>query len=77
MPLPVYDDFIGKCDQCSREYEILKMASLSADRKAINQRIMEIPCDMDDADKLFLLASRVYPEAFEDIEKAIASVKSD
>jgi hypothetical protein len=32
---------------------------------------------MDDADKLFLLASRVYPEALEDIIKAIARVKPD
>jgi hypothetical protein len=36
-----------------------------------------IKCDMDDADKLFLLASRVYPEALEDIIKAIARVKPD
>jgi hypothetical protein len=41
------------------------------------ERIVEIACDMDDADKLFLLASKVYPEALEDIIKAIARVKSD
>jgi hypothetical protein len=32
---------------------------------------------MDDANKLFLLASKVYPEALEDIIKAIARAKPD
>ena len=40
---------------------------------------MEIRCDMEEADKLLLLASKVvYPEAVEDIAKAIAAAsKSD
>jgi len=39
---------------------------------------MEIHCDMEEANKLLLLASKVYPEAIEDIAKAIAAAsKSD
>jgi hypothetical protein len=78
MPLPVYDGFIDKCDQSSREYAILKNGVIIRRPKGDHfERIIEIECNMDDADKLFLLASKVYPEALEDIIKAIARVKSD
>jgi hypothetical protein len=78
MPLPVYDGFVDKCDQSSREYAILKNGLIIRRPKGDHfERIVEIACDMDDADKLFLLASRVYPEALENIIKAIAQAKSD
>ena len=76
--LPVYDGFVDKCDQSSREYAVLKNGIIIRRPKGDHfERIVEIKCDMDDADKLFLLASKVYPEALEDIIKAIARVKSD
>ena len=78
MPLRVYDGFIDKCDQSSREYAVLKNGLIIRRPKGDHfERIIEIECDMDDANKLFLLASKVYPEALEDIIKAIARVKPD
>jgi hypothetical protein len=78
MLLPVYDGFVDKCDQSSREYAILKNGLIIRRPKGDHfERILEINCDKDDADKLFLLASRVYPEALEEIIKAIARAKGD
>jgi hypothetical protein len=78
MPLLVYDGLIDQCNRSSREYAILKNGLIIRRPKGDHfERIVEIRCDMDDADKLFLLASKVYPEALEDIIKAIARVKSD
>ena len=75
----VYDGFVDKCDQSSREYAILKNGLIIRRSKENHfERIMEIRCDMEEADKLLLLASKVYPEAVEDIAKAIAAAsKSD
>jgi len=72
----VYDGFVDKCDQSSREYAILKNGLVvQGDR---SERIVEIRCDMEEVNKLLLLASKVYPEAVEDIAKAIAAAsKSD
>ena len=80
MLLVVYDGFVDKCDQSSREYAILKNGLIIRRPKENHfERIMEIRCDMEEADKLLLLASKVvYPEAVEDIAKAIAAAsKSD
>ena len=79
MSLVVYDGFVDKCDQSSREYAILKNGLIIRRSKENHfERIMEIRCDMEEADKLLLLASKVYPEAVEDIAKAIAAAsKSD
>ncbi|HEV8723463.1 MAG TPA: hypothetical protein VGW77_22820 [Candidatus Binatia bacterium] len=79
MPLPVYDGFIDKCDQSSREYAILKNGLIVRRPKADHfERIVEIKCDKNDADKLLLLASKVYPEAFQYTARAImAALKSD
>jgi hypothetical protein len=42
------------------------------------ERTVEIKCDNNDADKLLLLASKVYPEAVQYIARAImAALKSD
>ena len=78
MPLPVYDGFVDKCDRSSREYAILKNGLIIRRPKGDHfEQILKIECDKDDADKLFLLASKVYPEALEDIIKAIDRVTSD
>ncbi|HEU0048696.1 MAG TPA: hypothetical protein VFQ43_13960 [Nitrososphaera sp.] len=79
MSLVVYDGFVDKCDQSSREYAILKNGLIIRRPKENHfERLMEIHCDMEEANKLLLLASKVYPEAIEDIAKAIAAAsKSD
>ncbi len=72
MPLPVYDGFIDKCDQSSREYAILKNGLIVRRPKGDQfEHIVEINCDKDDADKLLLSASKVYPEAVQYIARAI------
>ena len=79
MSLPVYDAFVDKCEQSSREYAILKNGLIIRRPKENHfERLMEIHCDMEEVNKLLLLASKVYPEAIEDIAKAIAAAsKSD
>ena len=70
MPLRVYDGFVDKCDQASREYAILKNAILV--RREIQQdRVAEICCSLADADKLIVLASDIYPDAVEYIKRAL------
>ena len=77
MPLRVYDGLVDKCDQASREYVILKNALLV--RRVIQQdRVAEICCSLEDADKLVVLASAIYPDAVEYIKRAIVdSLGSD
>jgi hypothetical protein len=67
MLLLVYDGFIDKCDQSSREYAILKTALFPPTEGRSFRAHSGNQVDMDDADKLFLLACKVYPEALEDI----------
>jgi hypothetical protein len=70
MPLPVYDGFVDKCDQASREYAILKNAILVSP-EIQQDRIAEIYCSLEDADKLIVRASDIYPDAVEYIKRAI------
>ena len=79
MPLPVYDGFIDRCDESSPEYAILKNGLIVHRPQGDHfERILKINCDIDDADKLLLLASKVYPEAVEYIARAImAALRSD
>jgi hypothetical protein len=73
MPLPVYDGFIDQCDQSSREYAILKNGVIIRRPKGDHfERIVEIRCDTEEADKLLLLASKSYPEAVQYIARAIS-----
>jgi hypothetical protein len=67
----VYDGFVDKCDQASREYAILRNGLIVQGNRS--ERIVEIRCAMDEAHKLLFLASRIYPEAVEDIKRAIAA----
>jgi hypothetical protein len=69
MPLGVYDGFVGKCDEASREYAILKNGLLFQRGK---DRLVKIECRMEDADKLRVVASDVYPDAVEHIKRGIA-----
>jgi hypothetical protein len=79
MPLRTYDGLVDNCDQSSREYAILKNGLIIRRPKGDHfERIMEIRCEMEEAEKLLALASTVYPEAVEYIVTAIkAALKSD
>ena len=79
MPLPIFDGFVDKCDKDSREFAILKNGVIIRISKVDHfERLLEIRCDIEDADRLLCLAAAVYPEAVVEIAKAItAARKSD
>ena len=79
MSLLVYEGFVDKCDATSREFAILNNGIIVRRYKEDHfERLLEIRCDIEDADRLLFLAATVYPEAVEEIAKAIAAVrKSD
>jgi len=79
MPLPIFDGFVDKCDKDSREFAILKNGVIIRISKVDHfERLLEIRCDIIDADRLLFLATTLYPEAVACIAKAIAAVrKSD
>jgi hypothetical protein len=72
LPLPVYDAFLDKCDQSSREYAILKNGLIFRQQKEDHyERIVRIQCDLEDANKLLSLAIKIFPDAVADISKGI------
>ena len=79
MSLLVYDGLFDRCEKTSREFAILKNGVIIRRPKEDHfERLLAIQCDMEDADRLLFLAATVYPEAVEDIAKAItAARKSD
>jgi len=79
MSLLVYDGFVDKCDTASREFAILNNGVIVRRYKEDHfERLLEIRCDMEDAERLLFLATTVYPEAVADIARAIvAARKSD
>ena len=79
MSLPIFDGFVDKCDKDSREFAILENGVIIRISKVDHfEHLVEIRCDLVDADRLLFLATTVYPEAVDDIAKAIAAVrKSD
>ena len=79
MSLPIFDGFVDKYDKDSREFAILKNGVIIRIAKEdYFERLVEIRCDIVDADRLLFLATTVYPEAAEEIAKAItAARKSD
>jgi hypothetical protein len=79
MSLLVYDGFVDKCDTASREFAILKNGVIVRRYQQDHfERLLEIRCDMEDADRLLFRATTVYPEAVADIARAIvAARKSD
>jgi hypothetical protein len=73
MSLDQYDRFLEKCDASSREYEILKNGVIVNHRKDGHyERIIEIACEVPEAQMLLAIARRLYPDAVSAIEKAIA-----
>jgi hypothetical protein len=76
MPLRVYDGFIAKCDPSSREFEVLKNGIIIHHPNPGD--MIELLCDLNDANKLLLLASQVHHQAELPIAQAIAAaLKSD
>ena len=79
ISLPVYRGFVDKCDTASREFAILNNGVIVRRYKEDHfERLLEIRCGMEDADRLLFLATTVHPEAVADIARAIvAARKSD
>ena len=79
MTLLVYEGFVDWCDMASREFAILNKGVIVRRYKEDHfERLLEIRCDIEDADRLLFLAATVYPEAVACIAKAItAARKSD
>jgi hypothetical protein len=75
MPLPVYDGFLDKCDQkAPGEFRLLKTAVVIRRPKDDHyERIVEIQCDLGDANKLLSLAVKIYPDAVADISSGITT----
>jgi hypothetical protein len=76
MSLPVFDAFVDRCDQASREFAILKNGVIVRRPKDDHfERLLAIRCDIVDADRLLYLGTTVYPEAAEEIAKAITAAR--
>ena len=77
MSLPVFDGFVDRCDKDSRELAILKNGVIIRLSKEDHfERLVEIRCDIVDADRLLYLATTAYPEAVDDVAKAIAAARN-
>lgn len=77
MTLLVYEGFVDKCDPASREFAILNNGVIVRRYKEDHfERLLEIRCDISDADRLLYLATTAYPEAVEEIAKAITAARN-
>jgi len=77
MSLDHYDRFLEKCDMSSREYEILKNGLTESHRKDGHyERIIEIACEVPEAQMLLAIARRLYPDAVSAIEKSYRHLES-
>jgi HSP20 family molecular chaperone IbpA len=73
MSLDQHDRFVALCVPASREYEILKNGLIIRRPKEGHfERIIEIPCEMQDAQLLLVLAQKICRVAVPAIEKAIS-----
>ena len=76
MSLPIFDGFVDRCDNASREFAIQKNGVIIRRPKEDHfERLLAIRCDIVDADRLLFLANTVYPEAVEEIAKAITAAR--
>jgi hypothetical protein len=75
MPVSVYDGFVDRCDdQASREYSILKNGLIHRRENGDHyERVIEIRCDLEDANHLLSLATKIYPDAIVDISRGITT----
>ena len=68
---------MDRCDKDSREFAILKNGVIIRISKEDHfERLVEIRCDIVDADRLLYLATTAYPEAVDDVAKAIAAARN-
>jgi hypothetical protein len=68
-----YDLFVAELDIKSPAYTVLKNNIVAGGPETgRNRRAIEILCDQEEADLLLDAATRLYPAAAPDIEKAIA-----
>jgi hypothetical protein len=79
MTLPVYDGFMDESNPFSREHATLKTGRMFRRQKDDQyERIIRIECDLEDANKLLSLATKIYPDAIADISRGITtSIKPD
>jgi len=76
MPLPVFDGFVDRCHKDSREFAVLRNGVIIRIPKEDHfDRMLEIRCDIIDADRLLFLATTGYSEAVACIAKAIAAAR--
>jgi hypothetical protein len=76
LSLPIYDGFIDRCDEASREFAILKNGVIVRRPKEDHfERLLAIRCDIVDADRLLFLATTIYPDAVQEISKTIAAAR--
>jgi hypothetical protein len=68
LSLPIYDGFIDRCDEASREFAILKNGVIIRRPKEDHfERLLEIVAILSMLTRLLFLATTVYPEAVDDI----------
>ena len=72
LPVETYNGLLGRCLLASREYAVLRNGVVSnetdASRSAARVRIL---CEAEDAQMLFALAARAYPDAISQISKNV------
>jgi hypothetical protein len=78
MTLPVYDGFMDECNPFSREYAVLKTGRIFRRQKDDHfERVIEINCDLEDANRLLSLAIKLYPDAVADKPEACEADTKD
>jgi len=78
MSLLAYARLIDRCNEASREFAILNNGVIVRRYKKDHhfERLLQIRCDIEDADRLLCLASTAYPEAVDYIAKAITTARN-
>ena len=72
MSFFVYDGFTRKCQRGSAEFITLMRGDVvERTRDGKVERIIVIRCELEEAKSLLAMATKVYPEAVPDIQKAI------
>jgi len=72
IPPDLYDRFWICCDSSSRDYAILKNGVIVHGPNG-DGRVIQIPCNLSDAENLLAVANKVFPEAVPAIKKVIAT----
>ncbi|MGH7852589.1 MAG: MEDS domain-containing protein [Candidatus Binatia bacterium] len=72
VPVESYNALIGRCVLASREYAILRNGVVRHDpENSSDASSVIILCEVEDAQKIFSLAARVYPDAVSQISQSI------